>query len=54
MAKLNNPPFPYSGILCLLLGGLLLLYGGMKFGGILVGLAIAWTAIALLLKMRRQ
>jgi hypothetical protein len=54
MAKLNNPPFPFAGIICLLMGGLLLLSGGMKLGRILVGFAIVWAAIALVLKTKRQ
>jgi hypothetical protein len=53
MAKLNNPPFPFAGVICLLMGGLLLLSGGFRIGTVLVGFAILWTAIALLLKLRR-
>jgi hypothetical protein len=54
MAKLNNPPFLFAGIICLLMGGLLLLSGGFRLGGILVGFAIVWTVIALALKMRSR
>jgi len=54
MAKLNDPPFPFAGIICLLMGGLLLLSGGFRLGGILVGFAILWAAIALFLKMRSR
>lgn len=54
MPKLNNPPFPFAGIICLLLGGLLLVSGGFRLGGFLVGFAILWTAIALVLKMRNR
>jgi hypothetical protein len=54
MPKLNNPPFPFAGIICLLMGGLLLISGGFRLGGLLVGFAILWTAIAIFLKLRRQ
>jgi hypothetical protein len=54
MSKLNNPPFPFAGIICFLMGGLLLLSGGFRLGGILVAFAIVWAAIALVLKMRSQ
>ena len=53
MAKLNNQPFPFAGIICLLMGGLLMISGGFRLGGILVGFAILWAAIALFLKLRR-
>jgi hypothetical protein len=53
VAKLNDQPFPFAGVICLLMGGLLLISGGFRLGGILVGFAILWTAIALFLKMRR-
>jgi hypothetical protein len=53
MAKLNDQPFPFAGVICLLMGGLLMISGGFRLGGILVGFAILWTAIALILKMRR-
>jgi hypothetical protein len=53
VAKLNNPPFPFAGIICLLMGGLLLISGGFRLGSVLVGFAIVWTAIALILKIRR-
>ena len=53
MAKLNDQPFPFAGVICLLMGGLLLISGGFRLGGILVGFAILWTAIALFLKLRR-
>lgn len=53
MAKLNNQPFPFAGIICLLMGGLLLISGGFRLGGILVGFAILWAAIALFLKLRQ-
>jgi hypothetical protein len=52
--RLNNPPFPFAGIICLLMGGLLLISGGFKLGGILVGFAILWSATALLLKMKNR
>jgi hypothetical protein len=52
--KLNNPPFPFAGIICLLMGGLLLLSGGFRLGGILVGFAILWAAIAMVLKINRR
>lgn len=54
MPKLNNPPFPFAGIICLLMGGLLLISGGFKLGAVLVVFAILWTGIALVLKMRSQ
>ncbi len=54
MAKLNNPPFPFAGIICLLMGGLLLISGGFRLGSVLVGFGVLWAAIALALKMRRQ
>lgn len=54
MAKLNNPPFPFPGIICLLMGGLLLISGGFRLGGVLVGFAIFWAVFALILKMRRS
>ena len=54
MAKMNNPPFPFAGIICLLMGGLLLISGGFKLGTALVGFAIAWAAIAIVLKMNRR
>jgi hypothetical protein len=53
MAKLNNPPFPFAGIICLLMGGLLLISGGFRLGSVLVVFAILWSAVALLLKLRR-
>jgi hypothetical protein len=53
MPKLNNPPFPFAGIICLLMGGLLLLSGGFRIGVYLVGSAILWAALALILKMKR-
>jgi hypothetical protein len=53
MPKLNDPPFPFAGIICLLMGGLLLISGGFKLGGILVGFAILWAALALFLKWKR-
>jgi hypothetical protein len=53
MAKLNNPPFPFAGIICLLMGGLLLLSGGFRLGPVLIVFAIAWAAIALILKIKR-
>lgn len=53
MAKLNNQPFPFAGIICLLMGGLLLISGGFRLGGILVGFAILWAALALFLILRR-
>jgi hypothetical protein len=54
MAQLNNPPFPFAGIICLLMGGLLLISGGFRLGGILVGFATLWAAIALFLKLRSR
>lgn len=54
MPKLNDQPFPFAGVICLLMGGLLLISGGFKLGGILVGFAILWAALALYLKMRKQ
>ncbi len=35
------------------MGGLLMISGGFRLGGILVGFAILWAAIALFLKLRR-
>jgi hypothetical protein len=54
MAKLNNPPFPFAGVICLLMGGLLLLSGGFRLGRILVGLGLVWAAVALILKLREK
>jgi hypothetical protein len=54
MPRLNNPQFPFAGIICLLMGGLLLLSGGFRLGGILVGFAIFWAAIAMVLKINRR
>ena len=54
MPKLNDQPFPFAGIICLLLGGLLLISGGFRLGGVLVGFAIVWAAFALYLKTKRS
>jgi hypothetical protein len=48
------PPFPFAGIICLLMGGLLLSSGGFRLGPYLIGFAILWAALALYLKLRRQ
>jgi hypothetical protein len=53
MAKLNDQPFPFAGVICLLMGGLLLISGGFRLGGVLVGFAILWAGIAVFLKMNR-
>jgi hypothetical protein len=51
--KLNDQPFPFAGVICLLMGGLLLISGGFRLGGVLIGFAILWAAVALMLKLRR-
>jgi hypothetical protein len=53
MLKLNDQPFPFAGVICLLMGGLLLISGGFRLGGVLIGFAILWAAVALFLKVRR-
>jgi hypothetical protein len=54
MEKPSAPPFPFAGVTCMLMGGLLLMSGGFRIGPILIGFAIIWTAIALILKVRRS
>ena len=54
MAKLNNAPFQFAGIICLSMGGLLLISGGFRLGKFMVGFAVAWAILAVVLKMRRQ
>lgn len=54
MEKPKAPPFPYAGILCFLMGGLLLMYGGFRLGTLLVGIAIAWAAVAVVLIVKRR
>jgi hypothetical protein len=53
-SKPASPPFPFAGIICLLMGGLLLISGGFGLGKFMVGFAILWAAIALFLKMRTK
>lgn len=54
MPKLKDQSFPFAGIICLLMGGLLLLSGGFRLGEILVGFAILWAATAMILKINRR
>lgn len=53
MEQKASPPFPFAGIICLLMGGLLLMSGGFWFGNVMVLFAVAWAALALYLKLRR-
>ena len=53
MEKPNAPSFPYAGIICFLMGGLLLMSGGFRLGPILVGIAIVWAAFAIILILIR-
>ncbi len=54
MEQKASPPFPFAGISCLLLGGLLLMSGGFRFGNVMVIFGVAWAALALYLKLRRR
>ena len=54
MEKPKAPPFPYAGIICFLLSGLLLTSGGFRLGPILVGIAIVWAAFAIILILKRR
>jgi hypothetical protein len=54
MERPKAPPFPYAGITCFLMGGLLLMSGGLRLGPILVGIAIVWAAVALALILKRR
>jgi hypothetical protein len=51
--RIDAPPFPFAGIICLLMGGLLLISGGFRLGKYLVGFAVVWAILALVLKMKR-
>ena len=53
MAEQKSPPFPFAGIICMLMGGLLLASGGFWFGKYMVIFGVAWAAFALVLKLRR-
>jgi hypothetical protein len=48
------PPFPFAGIICLLMGGLLLFSGGFRWGAILIAFAIFWAIFALWLKKKQS
>jgi hypothetical protein len=54
MEKPKAPPFPYAGIICFLMGGLLLMSGGFRLGQYLIGIAIVWAALALALIVKRR
>jgi hypothetical protein len=49
----DKPPFPFAGVSCLLMGGLLMYSGGMRLGPYLIGFAILWAAIAIFLRMKQ-
>ena len=51
---MKAPPFPYAGVICFSMAGLLLISGGFSFGKYMLGFAILWAAIALFLKMRSK
>lgn len=52
--KRPAPQFPYGGVGCFLMAGLLLLYGGYRVGLFLVGLGTAWAIFAIALKLKRR
>ena len=54
MEKPKAPPFPYAGIGCFIMAGLLLLYGGYRLGVYLIGMGTAWAIFAIVLKIRRS
>lgn len=54
MEKPKAPPFPFAGVICFLMGGLLLISGGFRLGAFLIGAAIIWTVFALILIVKRR
>lgn len=52
--KRPAPQFPYAGVGCFVMAGLLLLYGGYRVGVFLVGLGAAWAIFAIALKLKRR